>query len=262
MAKESGTKGVVDTRPGPGSDTSLDELAKGLASGTISRGKALRLMGSALVGGALASVPGVAWATPGGNNACAQFCKEVFPIGGPERGECISAAAQGQGLCFECGPKAADTMRMLCGQVCCASGETCSDNGQCVTSPFCTEANSQPNPGAVCGTSPSGTPLAGQNCVCRLLVEGGGFCAAFQIGSCSKACNSSNDCPEGTFCNVGFNDVPGFVGLCVATCESGDPRPACNCPDGRPTCNNVCCLPEQSCVSVGQIRLCYRTGPG
>jgi hypothetical protein len=37
----------------------FDELASGLASGSISRGRALKLMGAALVGGALASVPGV-----------------------------------------------------------------------------------------------------------------------------------------------------------------------------------------------------------
>ena len=43
-------------------ERSLDELAKGLASGTLSRGKALRWMGGALLGAALASVPGVAWA--------------------------------------------------------------------------------------------------------------------------------------------------------------------------------------------------------
>ena len=40
--------------------SSFDELAVGLSSGTLSRGKALRLMGAALVGSALASVPGVA----------------------------------------------------------------------------------------------------------------------------------------------------------------------------------------------------------
>jgi hypothetical protein len=61
MAKESWTKGV-DTLPRPGIDTSFDELAKGLASGRVSRGKALRLVGGALLGAALASVPGVAWA--------------------------------------------------------------------------------------------------------------------------------------------------------------------------------------------------------
>ena len=35
---------------------SFDELATGLASGSISRGKALRLMGAALLGGTLASL--------------------------------------------------------------------------------------------------------------------------------------------------------------------------------------------------------------
>jgi hypothetical protein len=41
---------------------SLDELAKELATGTLSRGKAIRWMGGALLGAALASVPGLAWA--------------------------------------------------------------------------------------------------------------------------------------------------------------------------------------------------------
>jgi hypothetical protein len=43
-------------------DSSFDELARGLASGSISRGKAIRLMGAALLGGTLASMPGVALA--------------------------------------------------------------------------------------------------------------------------------------------------------------------------------------------------------
>ena len=41
---------------------SLDELARGLASGAISRSKALRLVGGMLGGAVLASVPGVALA--------------------------------------------------------------------------------------------------------------------------------------------------------------------------------------------------------
>jgi hypothetical protein len=40
--------------------SSFDELAVALSSGTLSRGKALRLMGAALVGGVLASIPGMA----------------------------------------------------------------------------------------------------------------------------------------------------------------------------------------------------------
>jgi hypothetical protein len=43
-------------------ERSFDELASGLASGTLSRRRVLRLMGGALVGSALASIPGMAWA--------------------------------------------------------------------------------------------------------------------------------------------------------------------------------------------------------
>ena len=43
-------------------ESSFDALTKGLASGNVSRGKALRLMGAALLGGTLASIPGVAFA--------------------------------------------------------------------------------------------------------------------------------------------------------------------------------------------------------
>jgi Stigma-specific protein, Stig1 len=58
------------------SDRSFDELARGLASGSISRGKALKLMGAALVGSALASVPGMAWARgcPQGQTRCGGRC--------------------------------------------------------------------------------------------------------------------------------------------------------------------------------------------
>jgi hypothetical protein len=42
--------------------SSFDDLAKGLASGNLSRRNALWMLGAALVGGALASIPGAAWA--------------------------------------------------------------------------------------------------------------------------------------------------------------------------------------------------------
>jgi hypothetical protein len=45
-------------------ERSFDELTRGLASGSISRGRALRLMGADLVGGALGSLGGVAAAAP------------------------------------------------------------------------------------------------------------------------------------------------------------------------------------------------------
>ena len=45
-------------------ERSFDELARALASGNVSRRKALKWMGGALLGGVLASIPGVAWAAP------------------------------------------------------------------------------------------------------------------------------------------------------------------------------------------------------
>ena len=48
------------TQEAPAMNHSLDDLAKGLASGTISRRKALRLMGGVLAGTVVASVPGIA----------------------------------------------------------------------------------------------------------------------------------------------------------------------------------------------------------
>jgi hypothetical protein len=81
---------------------SLDELARGLASGSISRRRALRWMGGALIGGVLASIPGMALAQERGNNACVQFCTREFPPG-PERALCISQGARGEGPCHRFG---------------------------------------------------------------------------------------------------------------------------------------------------------------
>ncbi len=54
----------------------LDALAKGMASGAISRRKALKALGAALLGGLAASIPGVAFASPcgAGTTRCGQHC--------------------------------------------------------------------------------------------------------------------------------------------------------------------------------------------
>jgi hypothetical protein len=54
--------GEVPAREDRVRDHSLDELAKGLASGSLSRRDALKWAGAALVGGLLSAIPGVAWA--------------------------------------------------------------------------------------------------------------------------------------------------------------------------------------------------------
>jgi hypothetical protein len=61
----------------------FDELARGLADGTLTRGKALRLMGAALVGGTLGSLGiGEAGADPPGckriGKHCTRGCYELW----------------------------------------------------------------------------------------------------------------------------------------------------------------------------------------
>jgi hypothetical protein len=142
----------------------LDEVARGLADGTISRRKALRLLGGALLGSMIASIPSVAWAANGGNSACAKFCRENFPPG-RERGECISAGARGEGPCFEDG------------------GGNCPNGGTCETGfPF--------------GCQNSG------NCFCTKTTEDTTFCSESSpiCGGVGQACTSSNECPRGWAC--------------------------------------------------------------
>jgi hypothetical protein len=97
-------------------ELSLDELAKGLANGTISRRQALRLMGGVLVGSALASIPGTAWAArcPSPRIRC--------------RGQCCLPGVTtcvGTGRNKTCGP--CPTGTTLCGGACqstvCPEGE-------------------------------------------------------------------------------------------------------------------------------------------
>jgi hypothetical protein len=154
-------------------EVSFDELAKGLASGDLTRGKALRLMGAALLGGTLASVPGIAVAAskprPNGRK-----CKTNI--------QCVSSNCQ-DGVC-QAQP--------------CQAGET-NCNGQCVD----TQAD-EANCGS-CG-SPCG---AGQSCVNGACVTTcnagavGDFCFG-SIGCCSGKCrwiyDTSQPCPAGGQC--------------------------------------------------------------
>jgi hypothetical protein len=71
----------------------FDELAREMASGSISRGKALKLMGAALLGGTLASVVGVgeAAADRGGCKRNGKHCKRGT--------QCCSGFCSSSGTC-------------------------------------------------------------------------------------------------------------------------------------------------------------------
>jgi len=63
MAVEENGTGQFSSREDSTAQHSFDDLARGLASGSLSRRRALRLLGGALAGSLMASFPGVARGT-------------------------------------------------------------------------------------------------------------------------------------------------------------------------------------------------------
>jgi hypothetical protein len=139
---------------------SFDELAKGLATGEVSRRKALRLMGAALVGGALASLPGTAWAAkPAGQQGC--------PIEGQVRvkGQCVfPCTPQSEGT--DCGRSRFSTscvcrIEAVTGQAFCGEGvilvcRLCNTTSDCPRGSRCLAGFGEaPVCVAECGTNPS-----------------------------------------------------------------------------------------------------------
>jgi hypothetical protein len=170
--------------------TSFDDLAKGLASGTLSRGKALRWMGGALVGAALASLPGVAWAEGGRCSTGRIRCND----------NCVNLQTS-ERHCGSCGNR-------------CRSTQTCC-KGKCVNTQtnerHCGGCSNRCDEGEECvagvceGGEPICTPSCPSPCFCADREDGTGpVCidcsqiACEQLPSMPSA--SCADCPTGTVC--------------------------------------------------------------
>jgi len=155
---------------------SLDELARGLASGNLSRAKALKLMGATLVGGALASIPGIAMAKP---KPAGRKCNHDHQC---ESGQCVSG---------ECQPS------------CIPNGDPCTE----ATAPQCCSGNC--SNGFCCPTGYVGLSngTCAKTCTTNDDCPGCSFCGG-DIGVCagsstSQSCTSDIDCPSGQFCAGG-----------------------------------------------------------
>jgi hypothetical protein len=129
-------------------DHSFDELARGLASGSISRAKALKLMGATLVGGALASIPGIAWAKPKPNGVKCNHNHQC------ESGQCV------EGLCGGGEP--------ICNPPC-PEGQECTEGVRPGFPPFC---------------RPICTPSCPEECSCRVTADGTTRCISCPGGLC------------------------------------------------------------------------------
>ena len=102
---------------GETTNRTFDELAGGLASGTLTRGKALRLMGAALVGGTLSSLG------MGGVAAADDECKPVNKKC-RKNAQCCSGKCEGG----KCAPACVSTDS----QGCTADSECCSESARCI----------------------------------------------------------------------------------------------------------------------------------
>jgi len=164
----------------PTADLSFDDLAKGIASGTVSRRKALRILGAALVGGVLASIPGVALAKP-------------KPGKCTRNSQCPATQACINGVC------GCPSTTTLCGGSCvsnvCGPNETFNTTiCQCETV------------GCTAGTTGCAGPSRQSFCMER--VDGGGTVCICGVDSCAGGTHSLPDCS-------GCAQYPGSV--CVYT---------------------------------------------
>jgi Stigma-specific protein, Stig1 len=173
---------------------SFDELARALASGTLSRGKALRLMGGLLVGGALGSLPGVAWADddrcPQGQTRCGERCVTLRfneRHCGSCRNRCTSTQTCCNGRCVNlqrnerhcgrCFNRCAEAEQCVDGT--CAAACISNGRGPCTTSDECCSGN--------CDSSGFCLPPTGPNRVDCFCGDG------TQVSSCTSLSCSSSD---------------------------------------------------------------------
>jgi hypothetical protein len=161
---------------------SFDELARALANGSVSRRRALRLMGGLLVGSALGSIPGVAWADDDrcseGQTRCGDRCVNL------QRNErhCGSCSNRCRSTQTCCKGRCVNLQRneRHCGSCFnrCAEGEECVDGVCGGGEPTCT---------------PSSCP---SKCACKDLVGGGQAC----VDPVGEPVTSCEQCPTATFC--------------------------------------------------------------
>src|SRR5215208_2111371 len=166
-------------------ERSFDDLARGLANGSISRRKAIKFISAITLGGILGlSGIGTAFAK---NKTCAQWCAAVFGANTPAAGRCTSDAAHGTGLCSSCGTatlpssvcctrNSSNNCTSYSGASCCGSSET-GLNGSC-----CANANA-------CGSTCLAAPCDSSQCL---------TCDS-STGTC-VGCTSGETCLNGSCC--------------------------------------------------------------
>jgi hypothetical protein len=162
----------VAFQPQRTADRSFDELAKGLASGNMSRRRALRLMGAAFVSTVMASIPAVVSAAPPAHSRACGAKKTRCP--GSKK--CVDLSSDRN----SCG---------ACGNVCESPEDLCCDG-------VCTNVVFNRNDCGACGNvCAEGEDCCGERCVPLNTRENCGCCGCgcLEVEICV---NGSCQCPE------------------------------------------------------------------
>jgi hypothetical protein len=126
MSAEDKELGKLLTREDTTEEFSFDELAKGLASGKISRGRALKLVGAAILGGgvlAFGPTREAEAAECGSDAGCNNQCNNTT------RCRCVRTTS-GNVTC----------VRPCCSQRRCDNNSQCGENEVCMTTQCCSES--------------------------------------------------------------------------------------------------------------------------
>jgi hypothetical protein len=190
--------------------TSFDELAKAMASGTVSRRKALRLMGAALVGGTLASL--------GIGEAAADLCKRNGKVCKKNTqccsGNCSKSGTSSSGTCADAPPTcgaigATCSVNTDCCSGRCASGvcaEPCPSDRVLLSNGSCARSCTSVNECLAAGCDPTHTDCEVE------FGTGASYCR--NSGGLSD-CTSTAACPTGQFCVSTPNPEEG---VCATVC--------------------------------------------
>ena len=184
----------------------FDDLARGLADGSLTRGKALRLMGAALVGGTLGSLGiGEAGADPPGCKRNGKHCTRDPQCCGNL--VCVSGTCQeAQTTTTTTTPTTSTSTTPMCQPI----DGTCSANGQCCSGRCAGSMCAEPcfpetvllSNGTCARPCTSDDDCGGFPCGCTNIVGERHFCASTQSGN-----DCDPDLPEfcvtGELCSVG-----------------------------------------------------------
>lgn len=253
--EENGSR-VESSREDHAGTSTFDSAARGLADGSVSRGKALRMLAASLFGGALVAAPAVAVAAPKpGGTGC--------PKPGEIRvnGKCQCNTAEGLVTCGaskRCvdpnacgGGQHVDTETCKC--VCDNPGETlCPGTGNCVSN-ACPEGAVLETSGESCECQCRNTAkeIVGTQCVCK-------------DPNCPNAGEVRDPdtcvcaCPEGT------NRCRNSLGIvaCVSECQTGEVLKDCVCVP-EVTCAGICpegCCDQGTCLGGDSNTACGTAG--